>query len=86
MNTYTRTREHGTQETLAGNGADRIAALRQIVEQKQYAKVDGTMMDLFSASTIVQVYDALSPANKQKFTSMPAGKMGVLAFKLLASR
>jgi hypothetical protein len=42
----------------------------------------GTMIDLFTASAIVQVYDALNDANKGKFASLPAGRMGIVAFKL----
>ena len=84
METYTRTRKEGTQETIAGNPADRIAAIKRIVTNCQYEKVDGTMIDLYSASVISQVYDALSDDNKLKFASMPAGKMGIIAFKLVS--
>ncbi len=80
--TYQRTREHGTVETVAGNPQDRIAAIRRIVDEKQYAKVDGQMIDLFTASHIVQVYDALSEANRAKFASFTAPKMGMIAYKL----
>lgn len=83
MKTFTRTRDNGTQETIAGNPDDRIKAIRQIVENKQYAKVDGTMIDLFTASAIVQVYDALSPDSRIKFASLTAGRMGLVAFKLI---
>jgi hypothetical protein len=84
MKTYSRTREQGTHETLAGNPQDRINAIRQIVNDCQYAKVDGTMIDLFTASTICQVYDALNDENKIKFASLPAYKMGTIAFKLVS--
>ncbi len=82
METYERTRDHGTRETVAGNPADRIAAIRRVVAEKQYAKIDGVMMDLFSASYITQVYDALNPENKIKFASFPAARMAGIAFKL----
>ena len=36
-------------------------------------------------AAIVAVYDKLSEANREKFASFPAGKMGVIAFKLVAS-
>ena len=84
MKTYERVREQGTRETVAGNPADRIAAIRRIVAEGQYAVVDRTMMDLFTASAIVQVYDALNAANQDRFASMPAPKMGEIAFRLLA--
>lgn len=83
MQTYKRTRKHGTVETVAGNPADRMSAIRKVVAEKTYAKVDGTMIDLFTASAIVNVYDALSDPNKAKFSSLPAGKMGILAFSVL---
>ena len=84
MKTYERVREQGTRETVAGNPADRIAAIRRIVAEGQYAVVDRTMIDLFTASDIVQVYDALNAANQDRFASMPAPKMGEIAFRLLA--
>lgn len=82
MGTYTKTRKQGTVETVAGTPEDRINAIRSIVENKQYAKIDGTMIDLFTASLIVQIYDALNAENKIKFASFKAGKMGELAYKL----
>ena len=79
----TRVRQRGTQVTVPASGEERIAAIRQIVHEKQYAKVDGVMVDLFSASAIVNVYDALNEKNKALFASFPAAKMGAIAFKLL---
>ena len=83
METYTRTREHGTQETIAGNPTDRISAIRRIVANCQYEKIDGCMIDLFTASAICKVYDALNDQNKAKFSQLKAGPMGLLALKLL---
>ena len=57
--------------------------LRQIVAQGQRAKVQGDMVDLFSAGAIVTVLDALSPENKNKFLDFPPYKMAEIAFKLL---
>jgi hypothetical protein len=83
METYQRTREQGTVETLPGNGPDRIQAIRRIVEEKQYAKIDGQMIDLFSASAIVKTFDALSPENQSKYSAIPAPTMAKIAFKLM---
>ncbi len=82
--TYERIREHGTREIIAANAADRIAAIRRIVSERQYAKIDGTMIDLYSASAIVQVYDALSEPNRARFADFPAGKMGLIALELVS--
>ena len=78
-----RVREHGTIVTSPGTREERIGAIRQIVERHQYAKVDGTMIDLFSASAIVKIYNALNEQNRERFASLPASKMALLAFKLL---
>lgn len=83
MQTYRKTRQHGTQETIAGNPQDRIEAIRTIVTEGQYAKVDGTMIDGYSASAILKVYDNLNDENKARFASLPAGKMGILAWELI---
>ena len=45
----TRIREQGTIVTLPKSKTERIVAIRQIVAEKQYAKVDGCMIDLYSA-------------------------------------
>lgn len=78
-----RVREQGTVVTQPTSPDERIAAVRRIVSERQYAKVDGVMVDLFSASAIVAVYDALSEGNRAKFAAMPAPKMAAVAFKLV---
>jgi len=79
----TRTRQGGTRVTTPLTGDQRIAAFRKIVEEKQYAKIDGCMVDLFSASAVVQVYDALSPENQKKYAGYTADKMAKIAFGLI---
>lgn len=79
-----RVRERGTVVTLPSNPTERIAAVRAIVTQRQYAKVDGVMVDLFTASHIVAVYDALNEDNRKRFASFPVQKMAAVAFKLAA--
>lgn len=83
METYKRTRQGGTVETVPANPQDRIDAIRAVVDAKQFAKVDGCMCDLFSASAVVAVYDALSDANKAKFASKPFPAMAKIAFQLI---
>lgn len=43
---------------------------------------EGMALDLFSASVMVQVYDALSEANQAKFAAMPLTTAHNVAFKL----
>jgi hypothetical protein len=79
----TRTRERGTRVTKPNTPEERIEAIRAIVAEGQYAKVDGCMIDLFSAGAVIAVYDALSEENRLKYATMPAPKMATVAFKLL---
>ena len=59
------------------------AQLRQIVSDKQRGKVEGTMVDLFSASAIVSVLDALNEMNKEKFLKLPVDRMAEMAFRMM---
>lgn len=81
--TISYTREHGTRVTMPANADDRMAAIRAVVDQKQYAKIDNCMIDLFSALHIVRVYEALNDKNKAKFASLPAPRMATIAFGLM---
>ena len=81
--TYERVREHGTMETVPGDGEKRLEVIRRIVANGQYEKVDGGMLDLFSAGAICAVYDKLSAENQVKYQTLPAQKMALVAFKLL---
>jgi hypothetical protein len=61
-----------------------IADARQILEAKQYGKVDGMMLDTFSASALVQIFDALSPENQAKLEAMSLDKAMDIVWKLAA--
>ena len=62
----------------------RVASLRRIVRRRQFEKIDGSIVDLFSASAILKVFDALEkPENKQKYMSMDVRGMSSIAWKLL---
>jgi hypothetical protein len=79
----THERVQGTVEYWPKTDEQRITAFRNIVEKAQYAKVDGVMVDLFSASAVTQVYDALNPINRVKFSILPAYRMVEVAFRLI---
>lgn len=59
-----------------------IEKVRWVVEHKQYNRIDGLLMDMMTASTIIQIYDALSAANKVKFAALKVRKMADVAFKI----
>ena len=44
----------------------RSEKIREIVEQKQHAKVEGMLMDLFSASAFIKVYDHVREDDKKR--------------------
>ena len=43
------------------------------------------ILDTFSASAIVAVYDALNEANRESYGRMPLQKMAMVAFRLVKS-
>ena len=59
------------------------AQLRQIVSDKQRGKVEGTMVDLFTASAIVSVLDAVNETNKEKLLALPVDRMATIAFNMM---
>ncbi len=81
-----RTREHGTIEYSPETPEERIAAIRAVVENKQYAKIDDCMADLYSCSAIIQVYDLLSSENKNKFASKKFSGMAAITFAVLSKQ
>ena len=83
----TRTRDQGTRVTSAKTGREILDACREIVATGSYAKISGVMVDLFTASGILAVYDALKkPENRARFLDMGTkggpGYMADVAFKL----
>lgn len=70
----------------------RIELLRAIVAQRQAAKIsmviDGksrkVLVDLFTASAMVKVYDALNEANRAKFIALDWPRFVSVTWKLVA--
>ena len=68
-----------------------ITQLRDIVKRKQFKnikdpKTKKTMrVDMFTANAITQVYDAIkkNSSHRNKFESLPLGKMASLSFKMM---
>ena len=69
---------------------DRIALLREIVagHQAQKIRINGrkVYIDAFTASMLVQIFDALNESNRAKFISLPWPKMVSVGWKLAAPR
>jgi len=60
-----------------------IDQMRQIVKEKTARKIQGKMVDLWTASHVVQVYDALKPENQKKLMAMPLLQMIGVVWKLV---
>ena len=66
-----------------------IQIARRIVKNQQFEKVKDPVsgkrmaLDMFSASAITKVYDALSDKNKEKMIKQPLPKMVDIVFKLM---
>ena len=81
---WSRTRQHGTTVTnTGGDPAVKIAALRAIVNGQGYAKIDGVTVDLFTASAIVKVYDALNEERRARYAKLSVPAMAHLAWKFV---
>ena len=61
-----------------------IDKVKEIASKKSAAKIDGVMVDSFSASAISQIYDKVNDANKKKMEKLPITKLADLAFKMMS--
>ena len=70
--------QESTLERATDLAEDNVAILKDIVKRKQNKDIkfkDGKMkVDLFTASAITQVYDAVNTSNKKKMADMINGK------------
>ena len=60
-----------------------VEVARRIVQNKQYEKYKGMMLDTFTASAIIKVYDAVNDSNKKKLDSLKLPKLVNIVWKLL---
>ena len=70
-------KKKGIKESVMEAAAEgkRITTLRKIVKTKTAGKVDRQTVDLYTASGLVKVYDALAEKNRPKFEKMPLGQL-----------
>ena len=68
----------------ASNKGSLIDICREVVANKAYAEVDGVLLDLYTASAIVQVHDGFKKdSNRQDFASRSLENMSAIAFYLI---
>jgi hypothetical protein len=65
----------------------RIGMLRAIVAEKQAQRIriDGrkVLVDLYAASMLVRIYDALGEAQRESFVSLPFPRMVSIGWRLI---
>lgn len=79
-------RKEGTRVFTTEDNQDKIGALQFIVRESQYAVINGRAVDLFTASAVLSVYDALSDKNKERYIKSDVPMMAKIAFQLLSEK
>ncbi len=60
-----------------------IEQLESIVRRRTASRVDGITVDLYSASTVLAVRNALTDGNKERLDAMSVQEMISISFKML---
>ena len=63
-----------------------IKVARDVVKKKSAKKVDGVLLDLFTASAIIQVYDTVNSQNKKRMDRLKLKQLADIAFKLASGK
>jgi hypothetical protein len=79
-------KQHISNVRTAPLGPEGIEALRRIVRERQATKVNEVLIDIFTASTIVQVFDAVNDRNRQKLLSLPVARVAGVCFAVTSGR
>ena len=82
MSNYRKTMTEALQEVYPLDESV-IDKVKQIASKKSAAKIDGVMVDSFTASAISQVYDKVNDKNKKRMEKLPITKLANLAFKMM---
>jgi len=61
-----------------------IEKCRSIIEHKKYQKINEVMIDLYTASVIIKIFDAVNSEAKQRLCSFPMTHLASICFGLMA--
>lgn len=61
--------------SLEGVVSTRYTAAKTAVENKTWQMLEGALLDTFTASAMVAVYEAMNEDNRAKFDSVPLDKL-----------
>ena len=70
---------------VEGAVSQRYVIAKRVVENKQYEFVEGTLLDLFTASAMVAVFEAIKPDNQAKFDKIALAKLVDFCFRSTSS-
>lgn len=76
-------KEYNCEDIDLDEASKTVDAMKQIVDKKQAMKIDGVMVDMFTASAVTQIYDKVNDANKAKMDKMKATQLANIAMKML---
>ncbi|MFI1995663.1 hypothetical protein [Actinoplanes sp. NPDC020271] len=62
-----------------------IDTLRRIVAEKQYLKIDGVLVDVWSASVTVAIWDQLYEEKRQRLLRLPSHELILRCIRIYAS-
>jgi hypothetical protein len=63
-----------------------LEAMRKIVAEKNAAKINECFIDLFSASAVVKVYDAVNEKNRARLLALPVGRVCEISLSVLTNQ
>src|SRR3954468_9166376 len=62
-----------------------IDTLRRIVAEKQYAKIDGVLVDVWSASVPVAIWDLLREDKRERLLTLPSHELILRCIRIYAN-
>ena len=80
--------ERRTLLAMVGKSARRLQGeplydrIKQIVDEKQYARINGVDVDMTTANLLVQVADKLNPSNRSRFLALDIPVMVGMAWRV----
>lgn len=74
---------HREAKRLSPLGEEGVAAIFKIVEDKQYAKVNEVLVDIYSAGAFVTVYNRVNSGSQAKLRAMAVAPAIAMCFKTL---
>ena len=79
-------KQYRASQRLAPLGEEGLAKLREIVASCNASKVNECFVDMWSASAVVKVYDAVNEKNKARLLAMSVGRVCEIAMQVLGNQ